>query len=179
MKIMKSFFKILKEFCICREHCCTGSLNKAFIVKPNIVAFAAIFVPCLLQFPLISYGQDGADIVNSGFVTAESNGESIHGERVITDGGNFRSEGGFVDGDSSSKLSSFTPPVGKPVDGNIPKKDNHKANKSENSFSFQDDDFWLLYLFLFAGFLIAHSGNKEGQQCIRQNELILCYADSV
>lgn len=164
MKNLKMFFKTFEKLLVCGIQRRIAGSYKFFAFHPNPIVLAAIFIPCLLQFPVISFGQDGANIVNSGLVTAESNRESIHSIKVITDGGNFRSEGGFEDGDSSSNLSSFAPPVGKPVDGNITKKDNHKANKSEDSFSFQDDDFWLLYLllFLFAGFLIAHSGNEEG-----------------
>ncbi|MBA3008385.1 MAG: hypothetical protein KJ900_12810 [Proteobacteria bacterium] len=168
MKIMKSFFKVIKMFFIINKHeCGTGSLNKAKVVKTKVIVFAAIFIPCLLQFPLVVFGQDRTDGVNSGLVELQSNSKGVDGERIIADGSNFGGKSRFVSNNSSSKLSSFTPPVGKTVDGNIPKKDNHKANKSEDSFSFQDDDYWLLrfYLFLFAGFLVAHSGNKEGQQC--------------
>ena len=64
MKFCKFFFKFLKFSFISR---CTCFFNILFWIK--VCFITAIVVPCLIQSPLVSFGQDGVDVFDSIFLT--------------------------------------------------------------------------------------------------------------
>jgi hypothetical protein len=94
---MKSFFEVVPQLAIggvLREvnHCARG-FYKAFVVKAKVSAFAAIFIPCLLQFPLMAFGQERTNGVNGGLVPVEVSGESVNGKGIVGNGSGAVGEG--------------------------------------------------------------------------------------
>lgn len=164
MKNQKSFFEVSEKLLVCGVKRCIAGCYKFFSFK-NPIVFAAIFVPCLLQFPLVACGQDGTDSVDGFFMPVKCTGESVHSKSVITDGGNFWGESQFVNDNCASQFSSYISPFGETMHGDIAEQDNYKTEKSECCFGFQDDDYFILYIFSFllVGFAIAHAGLMGGQ----------------
>ncbi len=85
MKCIKSIFKFWIEFWMT-----TTSSNKGFRI--NVRAFAGILIPCLLQFPLVAFGQDRHDGIDCGFVFLECLCESAKTSIAISDVGDFISK---------------------------------------------------------------------------------------
>jgi len=113
MQRMKSFFKVFEKLLVCGVQRHIASSNKIFSIKT--ATFSLIFIPCLLQFPLIVFGQDGPDGVNGSFMAAESNGESVHREQIVADSGNFSSKSTFIRGDGGANFGFFVSDNGKPM----------------------------------------------------------------
>lgn len=160
MKVVKSFKKFFWFFPVFKIDRGRTSRDKIFIQKTIPFVSASVLIPCFLQYWLVFGGQNGPDVVNGFLMPVEGIREGVKSDGPIFHGGYLNGEGGFVSGDSGSDFRPFISPIGKSMDGNITEKGNHKSNKSECSFSFQDEDYWLqlLFLFLFVGFVIAHSG---------------------
>lgn len=103
MKDVKPFLKLLKEFFVCRVQGGAGCLDKPLIVKTKIIVFTSIIIPCLLQFPLVSLGQNRANCVNSCLVPVEVSGESIKSNGIIAECREAIGEGGLVGVDSGTQ----------------------------------------------------------------------------
>jgi hypothetical protein len=154
MQHPKPFFEVFEKLLVCGVQCSIARCHKVLSVKA--AAFALIFIPCLLQFPLIVFGQNGSDRINGCLVPFKCVGESVHSEKVIADGGNFSGEGGFISGDGRTEDISFVPPQGKPMGGQHTEQD---ASDSE-----QRDvilDHWTSMLLLIFGAWAAISPTVE------------------
>ena len=132
MKIVKIFFELFEKITICRINHCTHGGNKFFRFKANIFIFAiytTILIPCLLQFPLIAFGQDGHDFVDSGLMNIKISGECIKSKSIIIDSGDTIRKGRLIRKNGATKNCLFVPPVGKKMADTL--KDNSKNSTKE------------------------------------------------
>lgn len=111
MKCIKSLFKFWKEFVMTAR-----PSNKCFRI--NVRTFAVIFIPCLLQFPLVSFGQDWHDGINGNFVFLEGAGESSKISIAISNVGDFANELGLESISGGANAFIAISPQSKSVGGN-------------------------------------------------------------
>lgn len=99
MKRKKAFFEFVKQLAIGgvigEINGSTGSLYKSFVVKSKAIIFAAILVPCFLQFPLLAFGQERTDGVNGSRVPLKVSGECVKTEGIVAESGGAISKGGL------------------------------------------------------------------------------------
>lgn len=156
MQHLKPFFEVSKKFFVGRIQRGAGGLYKTFLFKAKSIIFASIFVPCLLQIPLVAFGQDGTYVVNGVLVPLESFGESVKAEGVIADGGYLGSEGRFIIGDGGTEDISFVPPQGKPMGRHHPKQDASDSEQRNITLA-----HWTTVLLLIFGAWVAISPTLE------------------
>lgn len=137
MKIIEAFFEVIKQcFVICNK-CCAGSLNKFFIVHAKVVIFSSIFIPCLLQFPFVAFGQDRANIINGSHVSiiGFEKWRDINAIGLVADVCNFWSESGFKGCDSAAIHLLFAPSSTKDMINNCSGSGPNEAEReSEQNF---------------------------------------------
>jgi len=75
---MKLLFNVIGYLRFSKLNTRPHGLDVILLVKPKSVFFACIFVPCFLQFPLVAFGQDREDILNSGLMGAKSSSHVTH-----------------------------------------------------------------------------------------------------
>jgi hypothetical protein len=139
MKCIKSIFKFWIEFWMT-----TTSSNKGF--RTNVRAFAAILIPCLLQFPLVAFGQERHDGINGNFIFLEGVGESTKTSIAISDAGDFISKRGFEFNDSRVNNIMVSTTQSKLMS-------NKNACKSTNDSNYCGD-YWDWYIYGVLPFLI-------------------------
>lgn len=124
--MVKSFFKFLKFSIICMT---TRFCNVFFGSQIKVVVFAAIFVPCFLQFPLVSFGQDGVDIGNSSLGIVEVDRKHVEfRENKFESTGTGTEEIFFISSDGKNVVGL----LGEPSNKNT--SDNGKDESVEPSF---------------------------------------------
>jgi hypothetical protein len=149
MKCIKATFKIIKKlfvFIPSTKHSCRGGGHKTNRIKAKIIAFSAIVIPCLLQFPLVAFGQGNPSGINGTFVSFECARKSIHCESVVADGGNFGSKSRFVRDDSGANNIPSTAPQSKLMS-------NKNACKPADDGNYCGD-YWDWYIYGVLPFLI-------------------------
>lgn len=154
MQHPKPFFEIFEKLLVCgvQRHITSG--NKIFSIKA--ATFSLIFIPCLLQFPFIASGQDGANVIDGGLMTTESNRKSVLREQVVADGGYLGGEGGFIFLDGGTDNISLVSPQGKPMGGQHPKQDASDSEQRDVTLA-----HWTKMLLLFFGAWVAISPTVE------------------
>lgn len=115
MKRMKSFLEVIEHHAICRivseVNGGTGRFYKASVIKSKISALTAIFIPCLLQFQLLGFGQNWPDSVNGTFMFIKVAREGIQVKSVVGDCRNTVGEGGLEVVNGISQFLPFVLPV--------------------------------------------------------------------
>lgn len=84
-------------------------------VTIDVRAFATIFIPCLLQFPLMAHGKDGHDVVNSGLVPGKCISESTVTHKTVSDIRKLGSKSSFVVNNSGTNNIPSAAPQSKLV----------------------------------------------------------------
>lgn len=136
MKPVKSFFKVVKKFFVFQNISCSHGRHKFLIAHAKSIIIPTIIVPCLLQFPLVSFGYDGPDDINSSFVPFKCISESIHGERVVTNCRDFFGKGFFVFGDGITNDPLPVPSVSKNVVQDCSKSSSNKSEEESKQYFF-------------------------------------------
>lgn len=107
--------------------------NVFFGVQAKIVVFTVILVPCLLQFPLISFGQDGVDIIDSGLNIVEVNREHVESVDAVMNERNLVSKNSFVLKNVGTEEALFTSSDSKNVIDSLRKPNsNDSGDKSSD-----------------------------------------------
>lgn len=83
MKRIESVFQLTKHAFIRGIEHGVECLDVFLRIKTKSGAVAAILIPCLLQFPLMAFGQDSPDGVNGSPVPVEVSGEGVNGKGVV------------------------------------------------------------------------------------------------
>lgn len=121
MKSAKPFFEFWIKIGV---RAATQNKHVTFYVR----AFAAILIPCLLQFPLMAHWKDRHDVVNNGLVPGKRISESTATHKAVSDIGKLCSKGDFVGVNSISQLSSSVLPI---VDSRINQGHEENANSTK------------------------------------------------
>jgi hypothetical protein len=146
MKLSESFLKLIRllpmKLIRARPQKTAGHHDIFFIIKSSVIHFAAIIIPCLLQLPLVAFGQDGADGVDSGLVDFEIVGESIQFDGVVAKRGNTVRESGFV---GMHSISQSQIPLQR-KSASDPDKRDHDGDKHVSVFSKYLDHWWIGFI---------------------------------
>ena len=137
MKRFESSFEFAEHFFVLGVKKCVERLNILFGFKLKISVLAAILIPCLLQLPLIAFGKDRADGVDSRLVPLECTGECVDSVGAVGDGCNLWGKSGF---ENENSISSCQIPLQGEGTTNRNKRN---QNGSENTSKFKKDfDHW-------------------------------------
>ena len=135
MKSAKSFFEFWIKIVV---RAATRDKHFTFYVR----AFATIFIPCLLQFPLMAHGKDGHDVVNSGLVLGKRISESTVTHKTVSDIGKLGSKSSLVVNNSGTNNIPSAAPQGKVMTSDDAGRNKEAANESS------DDGYWYIYFLL-------------------------------
>ncbi len=95
MKIAKPFFEVWIKIMV---RTAARDKHGTFYIR----AFTAILIPCLLQFPLMAFGQDRADGIDRRLVPLKCAGKCVNGVGAVGDGCNLGGKSGFVSVDGKA-----------------------------------------------------------------------------
>jgi len=121
MKSIKPFFEFWIKIVV---RAATRDKHITFYVR----AFATIFIPCLLQFPLMAYGKDGHDVVNSGLMPGKGISESTVTHKAVSDIGKLGGKSSLVGVDGRTNSVQSVPIV---YDPEASKKQDQRSGNTE------------------------------------------------
>lgn len=108
MKRSESAFQISKPSLLRRVKQGGAGLNVLDRLKPKARTLAAILVPCLLQLPLVAFGQERPNDVDRSFVPLKATCERVDSKAVVGNGGDLRGESQLVGVGGNAKIACPT-----------------------------------------------------------------------
>lgn len=168
---MKLFFYILRNFRLTKLYAGPHCANVFFRRKTKVIAFSCIVIPCFFNFPLIAFGQDGHNILDSRFVLTEAGSHIPLVEFSDSPSvGNLISESGFefldsrtnivfsVSGSGKTMTDSLSDPVSKKRDyGN-----SNNSIKPSSGVTERIDEREQLFWFLCFVFIVVSNAILNG-----------------
>ncbi len=138
MQLFKSFYKFIKFniSCIITRFCYIF-----FGAQTKIVVFTAVLVPCLLQFSLIAFGQNGVNIIDSSLDIVEVNRKHIKSREIIVDVSNLIGKNRFVFNNMRTQGIYSISFDGQNMTETIQSPSNNKSRKESNNSTIKPSFF--------------------------------------